>query len=281
MKGQRASRTAHLVAQGRAMAHAGLSHVAGFTDPAARVLLTEKGQKSLAKTEEAFHAGKQGMRMQMARVMADMMALRTTAIDAAVRSAITDGARQLVILGAGFDGRAWRMPELSGVKVFEVDHPSTQRDKRERVAQLPPAHGEVHFVTVDFTRDSLGDELARAGHEQSTPTCWIWEGVTMYLKHDAMMATLRSIAARSAKESTLIVNYHTPHRAFISRLIFRLIGEPQISAWTPAGMAADLASAGFVVRDDSGMLDWNARFAGGTANVQRGYYMRVAIAVKE
>ena len=94
-------------------------------------------------------------RLEMARVMADMIALRTAAIDAAVRDAIADGATQLVILGAGYDGRAWRMPELAGVKVFEVDHPATQGDKRAHVAELPPAIGSVSFVPIDFERESL------------------------------------------------------------------------------------------------------------------------------
>jgi hypothetical protein len=62
--------------------------------------------------------------------------------------------------------------------------------------------------------------------------------------------------------------------------MFRLIGEPQISAWTREEMAADLLSAGYVVRDDSGMTDWNDRFARAEGNVGRGAYMRVAIAQK-
>ncbi len=145
----------------------------------------------------------------MARVMADMIALRTAAIDTAVRDAIAAGATQLVILGAGYDGRAWRMPELAGVKVFEVDHPATQGDKRARVAELPPATGIVSFVSIDFERESLDAVLDRAGHDRSSPTCWIWEGVVMYLTRDAMRATLAGIAGRSAPGSTLIVNYHT------------------------------------------------------------------------
>ena len=100
----------------------------------------------------------------------------------------------------------------------------------------------------------------------------------MYLRRDAMRATLASIAKRSAPGSTLIVNYHTIHRRFFARLMFRLIGEPQISAWSPEEMAADLRSAGFVVREDSSMTDWNARFAQGQAKVERGFYMRVAVA---
>ena len=218
------------------------------------------------------------MQLEAARGMADMIALRTSAIDSAVRDAIAAGASQLVILGAGYDGRAWRMPELAGVKVFEVDHPATQTDKRARVAELQAPNGTVNFVAIDFEREKLDAVLDRAGHNRSTPTCWIWEGVVMYLTRDAMHATLADVARRSAPGSTLIVNYHTAHRRLIARLLFRLIGEPQISAWAREEMAADLKSVGFVVREDSAMTDWNVWFAKGEARVERGTYMRIAVA---
>jgi methyltransferase (TIGR00027 family) len=280
VKAERPSRTAHFVAHGRALADAGLSHVPDFHDPTARVFLSENGKRSLAKTELAAREGKRGIGLEMARVMADMIALRTVAIDTAVRESIAGGATQLVILGAGYDGRAWRMPELAGVKVFEVDHPATQGDKRAHLAELPPppASGIVSFVPIDFQLESLGTVLDRAGHNRSSPTCWIWEGVVMYLTRDVMRATLAGIAGRSAPGSTLIVNYHTVHRRFFARLMFRLIAEPQISAWTLEEMAADLRSVGFGVREDSGMADWNDRFAQGRAKVERGSYMRIAIA---
>ncbi|MDQ6633682.1 MAG: class I SAM-dependent methyltransferase [Gemmatimonadota bacterium] len=278
MNAERPSRTAHLVALGRAVADAGLSHVPDFHDPTARVFLSEKGKRSLAKTEGAARNGKRGIELEMARVMADLMALRTAAIDTAVRDAIANGATQLVILGAGYDGRAWRMPELAGAKVFEVDHPATQGDKRTRLAELPPSTGSVSFVSIDFQHESLDHALDWAGHDRSSPTCWIWEGVVMYLTRDVMRATLAGIAGRSAPGSTLIVNYHTVHRGLFARLMFRLIGEPQISAWTREEMGADLRSVGFDVCEDSGMADWNDRFAEGRAKVARGFYMRIAIA---
>jgi hypothetical protein len=75
------------------------------------------------------------------------------------------------------------------------------------------------------------------------------------------------------------VNYHTVRRGIIGQLIFRLIGEPQISHWTPAEMAADLKSVGMRVVDDSGMVDWNNHFAQGKARAaQRSAYMRIAVA---
>lgn len=278
VKPNRPSRTAHFVALGRAMADAGLSHVANFSDPTARVFLDKKGARSLTRTTSAARGAKRSIRVEMARGMADAIALRTVAIDAAVRAALAGGVTQLVILGAGYDGRAWRMSELSGVRVFEVDHPATQGDKRAHLSELPPRKLPVSFVSIDFERESLDAVLERAGHDRSLTTCWIWEGVVMYLTRDAMRTTLAAIARRSAPCSTLIVNYHTAHRRFLARLMFRLIGEPQISAWTPDEMASDLRSAGFVVREDTGMADWNARFAAGRAKVERMLYMRIAVA---
>jgi methyltransferase (TIGR00027 family) len=137
----------------------------------------------------------------------------------------------------------------------------------------------VSFVAIDFEHESIGKVLDRAGHDPSVPTCWIWEGVVMYLTHDAMHATLAGIADRSASGSTLIVNYHTIRRGLIGQIIFRLIGEPQISHWTPDEMAADLESVGMRVVHDSGMVDWNNQFAEGKARVaERSAYMRIAVA---
>ena len=99
--------------------------------------------------------------------MADMIALRISAIDSAVRDAITGGATQLVILGAGYDGRAWRLPELAGVKVFEVDHPATQGDKRAHLTALPSATGIVTFVSVDG--EGNAHRFAREVHDHAFP----------------------------------------------------------------------------------------------------------------
>jgi methyltransferase (TIGR00027 family) len=161
-----------------------------------------------------------------------------------------------------------------------VDHPATQADKQKHLSDLPPTIGDLTFVSVDFERESLDDALDRAGHDARAPTCWIWEGVVMYLTREAMQATLAGIAERSAPGSTLIVNYHAVNRSFIARMLFRLIGEPMISHWTPEQMAAELHAAGFAVRDDSGLLDWNIKYAGGACQVERGFYMRIVTARK-
>jgi len=267
-----------MVAFGRALADAGLSHVLDFHDPTANAFLSEREKRSIAAAVSAVRGEKRGLGIGMARVRADMIALRTVAIDTAVRDAIAGGATQLVILGAGYDGRAWRLRALAGVNVFEVDHPATQNDKRARVAELSPSIGRVTFVPMNFEHDSLDAVLQRVGHDASSPTCWVWEGVVMYLTRDAVRATLANVARRSAPGSALILNYHAMLRGFFMRLIFRLIGEPQISAWTAEEMAAELRSAGFEVEEDSGMIDWNQRFARGRSKAGRFGFMRVVVA---
>ena len=107
------------------------------------------------------------------------------------------GAPQVVILGAGLDGRAWRMPELRDVTVFEVDHPDSQREKAARAAALLRVAREVRFVPVDFTRDRLDEPLAAAGHDPARPTTWIWEGVVMYLT--TAESRPRSTSSRAAR----------------------------------------------------------------------------------
>lgn len=178
-----------------------------------------------------------------------MMVPRTVAIDAAIRDAASP---QLVILGAGLDGRAWRMPELAETIVFEVDHPDSQRRKRERAASLKPVARELRFVPVDFTRDRLEDALAAAGHDPAWPTTWLWEGVVMYLERADIEATLRVVQARSAPGSHLVILYTSP--SLIRKaagLVLGLIGEPFHSAFSAEQIRTLLAGFGFsVVHDD-------------------------------
>lgn len=108
--------------------------------------------------------------------LVDHLALRTAAIDRALGVAAADGARQVVLLGAGLDARAWRLGALAGSRVFEVDHPSTQAWKRARTARLGAPRAEVTLVPVDFTRDDLGAALAAAGHDAAARTAWVWRG---------------------------------------------------------------------------------------------------------
>jgi len=250
MKRGKESRTAVMVCQARAMAH-GRSQIARFSDPTALALLPEDARAVVERFQANLPPASLREKVERALLAkrAHMMVARTIVIDDAVRAARSE---QLVILGAGLDGRAWRMPELAGVTVFEVDHPDSQREKRARAAALTPAARDIRFAAVDFERDSLEAALAAAGHEATKTTTWIWEGVVMYLERPAIEATLAVVQRRSAPGSRLVVAYHRPgFRVRLLGLLLRRIGEPLRSAFTPAQMSALLGTYGFQVVADA------------------------------
>ena len=122
---------------------------------------------------------------------------------------IDDGLEQLVILGAGFDSRAYRFEKLKGrVKVFEVDHPATQQAKLEKLkkifGQLP---NHVIYVPVDFNQEALKKRVYESGFDKGLKTLFIWEGVTPYLTPEAIDDTLAFIVNNSGKDSAVIFDY--------------------------------------------------------------------------
>jgi methyltransferase (TIGR00027 family) len=252
MREGQASQTAVLVAMGRAVAHL-QGTVPGFSDPTALTLLPREARERV----ERFRDGpppataREKFAHKFLERRSQMMAVRTVAIDQAVREA---DARQVVILGAGLDGRAWRMPELGASVVFEVDHPDTQREKVARAAALIRVAREVRFVPVDFTRDRLDEQLTAAGHDPTRPTTWIWEGVVMYLTKAEVEATLEILARRSAPRSRLIIAYATPGLILpLVRMLVRRLGEPFRSVYTEVEMKATLAAHRFEVTRDDGV----------------------------
>lgn len=239
---------------GRAMAH-GRTPVTRFSDPTAFPLLSSEAK---ARVERALGDAKpkglrEGVFRGYLRAQSVMMVARTVAIDDVVREAKHP---QVVILGAGLDGRAWRMPELRDVTVFEVDHPDTQAAKRARVSELEPASKDIRFVPVDFERDKLADALAAAGHDATKPTTWIWEGVVMYLARPDIESTLDVVRARSAPGSTIVLMYHQPAPLlFLMRGVLKRWGEPLKSRFYPEEMRSLLERFGMKVLWDKDVAE--------------------------
>jgi methyltransferase (TIGR00027 family) len=121
------------------------------------------------------------------------------------------GIQQLVILGAGYDSRAYRFDWLKdGVKVFEVDHPATQKNKLKHLEHILGSAGllgYVTFVPVDFTRQTLAARLPEYGYSERLKTLFIWEGVTMYLDAPSVDSTLAFVASHSAPGSVIVFDY--------------------------------------------------------------------------
>jgi methyltransferase (TIGR00027 family) len=151
---------------------------------------------------------------------------------------------QVLILGAGYDSRAHRIPGIP--TTFEVDHPATQLAKRRRIADRP----HVRYIPVDLNEERLKDALAGFPRKK---TAVIWEGVTNYLTEDAVDATLRDLADLTAPGSTVIFTY--VDRAVLDddsawHRVVRRVGEPWTFGFHPGSVEGYLGERGLGLRGD-------------------------------
>src|SRR5574340_694126 len=129
-------------------------------------------------------------------------------IDDVLQSYLNDGLQQLVILGAGFDSRAYRFDLAGRVKTFEVDHPVTQAEKVSRLKKIfGGLPGHVSFIPIDFTTQKLADQILSSNYDPSLKTLFIWQGVTMYLTSEAVDATLDFVVNYAASGSGVVFDY--------------------------------------------------------------------------
>lgn len=122
------------------------------------------------------------------------------------------GAEQYVILGAGLDTFSWRHDSLKNVIVYEVDHPSTQSFKLERLQQagheIPP---HLKFVAMDFTKEHSLEKLVAAGFDLSKKTVFSLLGVTYYLTKDVFQQLIHAFFKDLPKGSSIIFDFADEH----------------------------------------------------------------------
>jgi methyltransferase (TIGR00027 family) len=211
---------------------------------------------------------------------------RTRFIDDAICDAVAGGIEQLVILGAGFDSRAYRLRNLRNVIVFEVDHPSTSAAKQRVIRRvLPSVPKTVRFVATDFREGGLDSAMQEAGYSKQAKTFILWEGVTTYLSADAVDVTLRW-CAKAAAGSELLFTY--VHRAVIDapddfagteRLFaaLRAAGEEWQFGIDPLELEGFLSARGFRLEQDTGSAEYRARYSARDAEATSGYqFYRIA-----
>jgi methyltransferase (TIGR00027 family) len=268
-----------MVALWRAYADFGLTSVPNFKDAAASKLLDGPIWRVALRWGEALahkpEESQAGMRWYL-----DVVVLRVAFIDALIAET---RARQVVILGAGLDTRAWRCEALRGVRVFEVDHPSTQSYKRAHASRLGATLAELSFVPVDFSiTGALERALAEAGHDPTQPTLWVWEGVIMYLDDAALRGTLGVIRRGSAPGSRLLAHYHEPAIEPVAlrwrRFVLKWVGEPQIGLRSSAVIADELTRAGFELEQDADLTTQALRVGAPARTDPRGLTSRIAVA---
>lgn len=203
---------------------------------------------------------------------------RTRFIDDRLEAAIDEGIRQLVILGAGYDTRALRCEALAdAVTVFEIDHPTTQNRKLERLRKYVDVDlPHVRYIPMDFDTDDLSEKLLRSGFDGRLKTLFIWEGVTYYLAAAAVDRTLAAIHRRSVPQSQVIFDYFPPSVAdgttrlpearALSEGLSR-IGEAILFGIEPDRIDAYMYTRGFSVTHNLTLADYkNIYFKGPNTN---------------
>ena len=254
------SRTA-LGAAGHRAAHQILEGGFFFADPLALPILGPDAQAAI--NEAKAQPLRRGLRL--------FVALRSRFAEESAHAAMARGVRQVVVLGAGFDTFAYRLAAAADVRVFEVDHPATQAEKRRRLAAArlaEPAH--VVYVGCDFETQTFVDALAAAGFDAHRPSFVFWLGVTAYLTPEAVMATLAAVAALPGG-AEIVFDYVVPPEA-IERETARAAhqelakkvaaaGEPLRACFDPPALRARLATLGFGEIEDRGTEEIAARYA--------------------
>ena len=217
-------------------------------DPVALTLLGEDAVRQIKNSRDHHQTLE-------ARALRTHVVLRSRFTEDRLAEAVGRGITQYVILGAGFDTFAYRQPVWAkALKIFEVDKPATQAQKRLRLERAGMAlQPNLNFVGIDFEHESLHDGLLHNGVSLTEPSFFSWLGVTMYLKEDAIDAVLRTIA-QYPPDSEIAFTFTQPLDSLSGlerSLHFSLskvvsgVGEPFVSHFTPAAIETKLHQAGF------------------------------------
>ena len=216
----KASITALMSAFARAY-HSQNSNEILFDDSMARALMTDEEYSMMRQyiisgidffapdKKDSFGDDEEMLRWIVETQLAPTPLARAKFCDDSLKTAVMTGTEQYVILGAGLDTFAWRESELmQKLSVFEVDHPLTQKDKKQRLERAKLDMREnLHFVPVDFTKDNLRDRLAENGFDENKKTFFSWLGVSYYLSQDEIGGFLENLSSFAADGSTLLFDY--------------------------------------------------------------------------
>jgi methyltransferase (TIGR00027 family) len=201
------------------------------------------------------------------------MTLRSRYTEDELERAIERGLAQYVILGAGLASFAYRQRTAArGLRVFEVDLPSSQHWKRERLRTLGIAEPDgLVYVPLDLEHQTLEEGLRAAGYRAEQPAFFSWLGTTQYLTADAVFKTLEAIASL-APGGEVVFTYQAPEAAQDAddRRVLHVLktraaqgGAPWLSSFEPAGLVARLATSGFAEAVDFGPDQARARYFAG------------------
>lgn len=200
------------------------------------------------------------------------VAVRTRVMDEFFRNAVQEGVEQIVLLGAGYDSRAYRLmqPE-SKVVVFELDRPFMIETKTQAVCEFTgrlPEH--VVYVGLDFTRQDILAELLRHGFSSEARTACIWEGVSFFLDQSTVERVLGFLSRCGGPGSRAAFDYvsdcvpkHNCDDDFaeIFTVYLREMGEPYRFGVRPDALDDFLSPHGLQTTTNRSVPQWRDYYA--------------------
>jgi methyltransferase (TIGR00027 family) len=254
------------------------------TDVYAPVFLSRSSRGVLRSLDAAGGAVRRAERFELAGLAASALC-RHRFIDEHLVAALPE-VEQVLILGAGYDSRAYRFArEIGDRPVYEVDLAPLSRRKAAVVAAHPELFGpaSIRRIEIDFHTQSLQSQLDGSDFVAGAATFVVWEGVSMYLTRDAVDATLAALASVCGAGSVLAMDYWQtvagPGGYRLRRVIERgmaLIGEPIRFAIDAASVSSVLEPPGFEVDDLAEAAEMTRRYATGGRRCDPGMYVVAA-----
>lgn len=228
-----------------------------FYDPHA-MALTSARWRSVLQNPRRRRLVMDGLLRWMQPIAVQVLA-RSHHAERVLQQAVRRGVTQYVIVGAGLDSFHWRRPAWArDIAVFEVDHPATQAMKQRRCAAVG-LKGTPHWVACNFERESVAEALQRSAFDSQQAACFVWLGVTHYLKPEATHDTILALAGVAAAGSELVFDYSLPPTKISRRdwplaaglgLLTAALGEPLLGGLAPATLRLWAREAGWAVVDD-------------------------------
>ena len=204
---------------------------------------------------------------------------RTKFIDELIVKSAINGIQQYVILGAGYDSRAHRLELPSSLKIFEVDQPEVSDNKLAKLPKELPNSENVTYVNIDFSYQSLTEQLIGAGFDQEKSTIFTLEGVSQYITKEAVSSTIKELASLTRDTNSIFFmsyvdelldtnpeacfgeGYPNPaKKASLIKGLSAKVGEPWISFYSYAEIEDLLSQNGYLIQENVTLEDLNSLY---------------------
>jgi methyltransferase (TIGR00027 family) len=208
---------------------------------------------------------------------ANQVTVRSRFAEDALEQAMAGGVSQYVLLSAGLDSFALRRPDLvARLRVFEVDHPDTQRFKRAQLEAMGAAlPANLQFAPVDFEREGIAEGLGRSSYDPGKRAFFSWLGTVPYLTKAAVFGTLNAVVFLSPPGSELVFDFAGPIERVEPRdrrLVRKLLrytarrGEPLINFEDPERLLEKVCALGFDRVELLGHAEQERRYCAGRSD---------------